>query len=205
MAKINTGTITAGGDGSWTSNAITLTVGANRTYMRVNGAQVLYRDFTVAAASQFGKTTSTGTATNFPANANIVSICLFTGFPGGTVSTGKVYYATANTGGYKMVVYTGTAGLSNTKTLVGVSDAVTNPSTSVWTTFTFSTPLNLSAGDYWIGMLTNATSGGQSPGDTTGSNEYWNETYETPAASAVPSGASGATSSIQKAIYLEYV
>jgi hypothetical protein len=51
MAKINSGTITADGAGIWTSEAITLTSGAKRVYLRVGGTEVLYRDFTVGAAA----------------------------------------------------------------------------------------------------------------------------------------------------------
>lgn len=46
MAKLNTSNITADGAGDWTSSAIDFTAGSKRAYMRVNGAQVLYRDFT---------------------------------------------------------------------------------------------------------------------------------------------------------------
>jgi hypothetical protein len=52
MAKINTGTITADGSGNWSSNAIYLGSGAKRTYMRVNGVEQLYRDFTLEAGPQ---------------------------------------------------------------------------------------------------------------------------------------------------------
>ena len=51
MAKINAGTITADGAGNWSSDSIDMgAAGAKTVYMRVNGSQVLTRNFTVTAS-----------------------------------------------------------------------------------------------------------------------------------------------------------
>jgi hypothetical protein len=53
MAKINAGTITADGAGNWTSDSIDMgSAGSKTVYMRVNGTEVLTRNFTVAAGGQ---------------------------------------------------------------------------------------------------------------------------------------------------------
>jgi hypothetical protein len=70
MAKINTGTITAAGNGSWSSNAIAHTAGPKRTYMYVNGVQAMYRDFTAST----GIVRDTGSA--FPLSVTSSAVAL---------------------------------------------------------------------------------------------------------------------------------
>jgi hypothetical protein len=62
MAKINSATITANESGNWTSEAVALTGGNKRVYLRVDGVQQSYRDFSVNA--QIGSPSAGATVTS---------------------------------------------------------------------------------------------------------------------------------------------
>jgi hypothetical protein len=76
MAKINTGTITADANGNWTSDAIDMgAYGSKTVYMRVNGMQVLTRNFTTAPTPfAFVKAASNDDAASAPSSPLVVSI-----------------------------------------------------------------------------------------------------------------------------------
>ena len=79
----------------------------------------------------------------------------------GSVTKLSIYLAPTGTAGSQVlegIVYSDSSGAP--ATLLGTSSPLTFTSTSAtgWYELTFPTPLNLAAGNYWIGVITGATS-----------------------------------------------
>ena len=107
----------------------------------------------------FGKTSVGASSDNFLADRKRVSRYALTA--AGSVTKLSVYLAPAGTAGQQLlegVLYadTGTA----PGALLGVSEQLTFTSTSAagWYDLVFSSPVKLAAGNYWIGVITGATS-----------------------------------------------
>jgi len=113
-----------------------------------------------ASAATFGKTTvgaSTDTLISERKRVNRYAL----GTPG-SVSKLSMYLAPSGTSGQEVIkglIYADNAGTP--AGLLGVSEQLTFKSTNAagWYDMTFSSPVKLTAGNYWIGVMTGATAG----------------------------------------------
>jgi hypothetical protein len=100
----------------------------------------------------------------------------------GSVTKLSVYLAPTSTSGQQVlkgVIYADNAG--NPQALLGVSEQLTFQSTNAagWYDLPFASPVNLAAGNYWIGVITGATPGviGWRYDSVTGSRAYNTNSY----------------------------
>ena len=158
----------------------------------------------VAGAPTFGPTTPGTLSDTFAANRKRVSRYALP--VSGSVTKLSIYLAPAGTAGSQVlegIVYSDSSGAP--ATLLGTSSPLTFTSTSAtgWYELTFPTPLNLAAGNYWIGVITGATSNVAAFRYTTvaGSRDYNSNTY-----TSGPTSAFGAvtTDSEQMSLYATY-
>lgn len=108
------------------------------------------------------------------------------------VTAGRInFQTTANAAKVKMVIYADSAGSPGG--LLGTSDEVVGVAPSVWTTFTFSTPVALTGGSsYWIGFISDTALAvwNTGPGSIIAGN---NDTYSDGAAGTFGSSTPGTT------------
>ena len=115
---------------------------------------------TAAAAKTFGKTSVGASSDTFAANRKRVNRYVLPS--AGSVTKLSIYLTPSSTSGQQLVegvVYSDSGGTPNA--LLGTSTPLTFASTNAagWYDLTFTTPLNLAAGNYWIGVITGATAG----------------------------------------------
>jgi hypothetical protein len=113
---------------------------------------------TAPAAQTFGKTSVGASVDSFAANRKRVNRYALPS--AGSVTKLSVYLAPGGIAGQQLiegVVYSDSGGAPNA--LLGTSTPLTFLSTNTagWYDLTFTTPLNLAAGNYWIGVITGAT------------------------------------------------
>ncbi len=113
----------------------------------------------VVAVYTFGKTSVGASSDSFAANRKRVS--LYTLPSSGSVSKLSIYLEPGGASGHQLlegIVYATSNGKPGA--LLGTSSQVTFYSTSSpgWYDLTFPTPLKVAAGNYWIGVITGATS-----------------------------------------------
>ncbi len=112
-----------------------------------------------AAPSTFGKTSVGGSSDSFLADRKRVNRYALSA--AGSLSKLSIYLAPTGTSGQQLLkglVYADNAGAPGA--LLGSTEALTFKSTNAagWYALTFATPLKLSAGNYWIGAVTGASS-----------------------------------------------
>ena len=113
---------------------------------------------TAPASQTFGKTSVGASTDSFAANRKRVNRYALPS--AGSVTKLSIYLAPNGVAGQQLiegVVYSDSGGAPNT--LLGTSTPLTFLSTNTagWYDLTFTTPLNLAAGNYWIGVITGAT------------------------------------------------
>ncbi|HEY4450506.1 MAG TPA: S8 family serine peptidase [Solirubrobacteraceae bacterium] len=113
-----------------------------------------------AATATFGKTTVGASSDTFLADRKRVN--RYSLPTAGSVTKLSIYLAHAASSGQQLlkgVIYGDSAGAPGA--LLAVSEPITFTSTSAngWYDMTFSSPVGLAAGNYWIGIITGATSG----------------------------------------------
>ena len=113
---------------------------------------------TAPASLTFGKTSVGASTDSFAANRKRVNRYALPS--AGSVTKLSIYLAPNGVAGQQLiegVVYSDSGGAPNT--LLGTSTPLTFLSTNTagWYDLTFTTPLNLAAGNYWIGVITGAT------------------------------------------------
>ncbi len=134
----------------------------------------------VTASPTFGKTTVGASSETFAANRKRVNRYALP--TAGSVTKLSIYLAPTTTSGSQVmegIVYSDSSGTPST--LLGTSQPLTFTSTSEtgWYELKFATPLNLAAGNYWIGVITGANSGvaGYRYDSVSGSRDYNTNTY----------------------------
>jgi hypothetical protein len=140
MAKIwpTSGTEYANGSGNWTSSAIDMGAdGSKRVYLRVNGTQVLYRDFTVSSGGQVSiESGYPKSAANVDHNGSAADYVEVTGITTSAASLIAVVYNVNNNGGSRTSyppTIGGDTGLSFTRvSLDGSIFADNRNGSSVW-------------------------------------------------------------------------
>lgn len=153
----------------------------------------------------FGKT-DIGTAqfNNFP-TTNSSSVCRFTLTEPGVLNKLTIYYKGTSVsplheaGLVRGVVYDVVSGEPDT--LVAETTPVNSPTTDGWIDFPFSPPVELPAGDYYLGAHSATRKIGAM--DTAGTNRTCTDTYSDGALVTWPI-ATDATSTQQKSIYATY-
>jgi subtilisin family serine protease len=157
-----------------------------------------------AASGQFGKSTMGTSSDTFLADRKRVNRYALT--VAGRVSKLSIYLAHTATSGQQVLkglIYADSGGAP--EALLGVSEQLTFTSTSPsgWYDLSFSSPISLSAGNYWIGVITGPTSGVAAfrYDSVTGSRAYNANTY-----SAGPSNPFGGVTSDseQTSLYATY-
>jgi hypothetical protein len=110
MAKINTGTITVAGNGTWSSNAISLSAGAKRLYLRQNGTPLAgyYRDFTATLGIESGFPKVTTYAAQSPIAALVSPT--FSTAGASMIVAAITYFNDAGSGSYNTVPMTVSGG-----------------------------------------------------------------------------------------------
>jgi DNA-binding beta-propeller fold protein YncE len=170
----------------------------------VSGGSVQAKASPVQVVGTFGKTNVGGSVDSFRADRKRVS--RYSLPVAGAVGKLSVYLAPTGTAGQQAlrgVVYADSGGSPGA--LLGASGERVYHSTEAagWYDLTFSTPLNLAAGSYWIGVITGASSGvaGFRWDSVTGSRHYNTNTY-----TSGPSNPFGpaTTDSEQMSIYATY-
>ncbi len=154
--------------------------------------------------STFGKTSVGGSSDSFLADRKRVN--RYALGAAGSLSKLSIYLAPTGTSGQQLlkgVVYADNGGAPGT--LLGSTEALTFKSSSAagWYDLSFSTPLKLAAGNYWIGAMTGASSNvaGFRYDNVTGSRDYNANTY-----TAGPSSTFGtpSTDGEQTSLYATY-
>ena len=133
-----------------------------------------------AGAATFGKTTVGASSDTFLADRKRVNRYALT--TAGSVTKLSIYLAHAASSGQQLLkglIYSDSAGAPGA--LLAVSEPLTFTSTSAngWYDMTFSSPVSLAAGNYWIGIITGATSGvaGFRYDSVSGARDYNANTY----------------------------
>jgi iron transport multicopper oxidase len=130
--------------------------------------------------SSFGKTSVGGSSDSFLADRKRVNRYALTS--AGSLSKLSIYLAPTGTSGQQLLrglVYADNGGAPGA--LLGSTEALTfkNTNAAGWYDLTFSTPLKLAAGNYWIGAITGASSNvaGFRYDNVTGARDYNANTY----------------------------
>jgi subtilisin family serine protease len=157
-----------------------------------------------SGSATFGKTTVGASSDTFLADRKRVNRYALT--VSGTVTKLSIYLAHTATSGQQVLkglVYADSVGAP--AALLGVSEQLTftSTSTSGWYDLVFASPINLAAGNYWIGVITGASSGvaGFRYDSVAGARDYNANTY-----TSLPSNPFGAfsTDSEQTSLYATY-
>ncbi len=134
----------------------------------------------VEASATFGQTSIGASSDSFAANRKRVSEYALP--LAGTVSKLSIYLAPTATSGQQVlegVIYSDASGKPGN--LLGTTSQLTFESADAagWYELTFSTPLSLAAGNYWIGVMTGATGGvaGFRYNSVSGSRDYNSNAY----------------------------
>ena len=128
----------------------------------------------------FGKTTVGASSDSFRVDLKRVNRYALPA--AGSITKLSIYLAPSGTSGQQVmkgIIYSDVSG--KPEALLGVTEPLTFTSTSSagWYDLVFSTPLKLSAGNYWIGAITGATSGvaGFRYDSVAGARDYSANTY----------------------------
>jgi len=157
-----------------------------------------------AASATFGKTTVGASSDYFVAERKRVNRYALPA--NGSVTKLSIYLAPASTSGQQVlrgVIYTDSS--STPAALLASSEQFTFSSTSAagWYDLVFSSPVKLTAGNYWIGVMTGATAGvaGFRYDSVSGARDYNANTY---ASGATNPFGSFSTDSEQMSLYATY-
>jgi hypothetical protein len=158
----------------------------------------------VAASATFGKTTVGASSDSFLADRKRVNRYALPA--NGSVTKLSIYLAPTSTSGQQVlrgVIYADSS--STPAALLATSEQFTFSSTSAagWYDLVFSSPIKLTAGNYWIGVMTGATAGvsGFRYDSVSGARDYNANTY---ASGATNPFGSFTTDSEQTSLYATY-